>query len=91
MLFEWNDAKSEQTRLERGFGFEDAIRIFEGPTIEWCDARSDWGEVRVVAVGDLSGRLLAVVYTDRAEVRRIISARVARKKERERWQLFAAP
>ncbi|MDR3497125.1 MAG: BrnT family toxin [Ancalomicrobiaceae bacterium] len=91
MEFEWDDAKSDRTRQERGFGFDDAALIFEGPVIEWRDERQQWGEVRMVAVGELSGRLITVVYTDRAEARRIISARVARKKEREKWQLSVAP
>ncbi|MGI4797204.1 MAG: hypothetical protein ACRYG8_24755 [Janthinobacterium lividum] len=31
------------------------------------------------------GQLMAVVYTDRGEVRRIISARLASKRERAEW------
>ncbi|MCC7048891.1 MAG: BrnT family toxin [Alphaproteobacteria bacterium] len=91
MLFEWDEAKSERNRSERGFGFDFAALIFEGPVVEWCDLRAAWGEVRVVAVGSVEGNLLAVVYTDRGEVRRIISARKARRKERELWRSLASP
>ena len=89
MLFEWDDAKSERTRRERGFGFDDAALVFAGPVLEWCDVREAWGEVRIVAVGEADGAVLAVVYTERGNVRRIISARPARRKERKAWQWFA--
>jgi uncharacterized DUF497 family protein len=91
MLFEWDDAKSEKNRRERGFGFDFAALIFEGPVIEWCDVREVWGEPRIVAVGQVEGIILAVVYTDRGDTRRIISARRARKKEGKLWQSFANP
>ncbi len=86
MDFAWDSAKSQRNFEERGFGFDAAALIFDGPVIEWCDVRDTWGEARVVAVGAVEGVLLAVVYTDRGDVRRIISARRARKKEIELWQ-----
>lgn len=91
MLFEWDEAKSERNRRERGFGFDFAALVFEGPVIEWCDVRDDWGEVRIVAVGAADGQVLAVVYTERGGVRRIISARAARRRERALWRSFASP
>jgi uncharacterized protein len=86
MEFEWDDAKSERNRRERGFGYDTAALIFEGPVIEWCDIRKNWNETRIVAVGSTDGRIVAVIYTDRGDVRRIISARRARKKECQLWQ-----
>ena len=86
MEFEWDEAKSRRNLEDRGFGYDAAALIFEGPVIEWCDVREAWGEARIVAVGSVEGIVLAVVYTDRDNVRRIISARKARKKERELWQ-----
>ena len=86
MEFEWDEAKCEKTRQLRGFGFDVASRIFDGPTIEWCDIREGWGEARVLAIGAVEGLVLAVIYTDRGPVRRIITARLARKKEVEQWR-----
>jgi uncharacterized DUF497 family protein len=86
MDFEWDTAKSSCNFDERGFGFDAAALIFVGPVIEWCDVREVWGEARIVAVGAVEEMILAVVYTDRGDVRRIISARRARKKEIELWQ-----
>jgi uncharacterized DUF497 family protein len=91
VLFEWDEAKSERNRIEQGFGFDAAALVFQGSIVEWCDLRATWGEVRVVAVGSVDGVVLAVVYTDRGEVRRIISARKARRKERELWRSLASP
>jgi hypothetical protein len=91
MHFEWDEAKSEKNRRERGFGFEVAALVFEGAVLEWCDIRDEWGESRVVAIGSAENRILAVIYTDRDGVRRIISARRARDKEEELWRWCARP
>lgn len=88
MEFEWDEQKSERTRRERGFGFAEAVMIFAGPVLEWEDRRQDWGETRILAVGAVGDDVLAVVYTDRGSRRRIISARKARKKERQAWRLY---
>lgn len=45
----------------------------------------------MVALGEAEGIVLAVTYTDRGDVRRIISARLASRKERALWQSFARP
>jgi uncharacterized protein len=42
-------------------------------------------ESRWIAVGEVEGRVLVVVYTWRAETRRIISGRKATKTEREEF------
>ena len=91
MEFEWDEAKSERVRKLRGFGFAEATRIFEGFTLEWSDVREDWGEPRVVAIGEVEGLVLTVIYTDRGPVRRIVTARIARRKEREAWQSCVRP
>lgn len=91
MDFEWDDAKSAKNRRERGFGFDWAALIFERPVIEWSDVREAWGEGRVVAVGSVEGVIIAVIYTDRDDVRRIISARRARRKEEELWRWCVNP
>jgi uncharacterized protein len=88
MIFEWDDAKSRRNLLERGFGFDHAATIFIGPTLEAQDSRRDYGEIRVHAIGCAGADVLSVVYSDRGELRRIISARLANRKERKLWQSF---
>ena len=87
--FSWDGRKSSRNLRERGFDFEFATLIFEGPTLEREDTRRDYGERRVVAIGIAEGVALTVVYTDRTEagevVRRLISARVSDRHERQAY------
>jgi len=87
--FSWDLRKSAENLLARGFDFEFATLAFEGPTLERQDQRRDYGEQRVVAIGLAEGIALTVVYTDRAEagvvVRRIISARMSNRRERQAY------
>ena len=87
MEFVWDPAKSEANFRLRGFDFAFATLIFDGPTLEVQDARRDYGERRMVAVGLADGLHLTVVYTDRRQPkgqvqRRIISARRSNRRER---------
>jgi hypothetical protein len=73
----------------RGFDFEFATLVFEGPTLGRADQRRDYGEKRFIAIGLAQGIALTVVYTDRVEsgvvVRRIISARLSNRRERQAY------
>ena len=91
MTFEWDPAKSNANLTDRGFDFEFATQVFEGPTLEVEDRRQDYGEVRVAAIGLAQGIALTVIYTDRKDeagdlVRRIISARRSSQREREAYR-----
>ncbi|MBB5696040.1 BrnT family toxin [Muricoccus pecuniae] len=86
MEFEWDSDKNDETLQKRGFDFVFAALIFGGETIEAEDARRDYGETRMRALGEAEGSILVVVYTDREDARRIISARAASRKERRQWQ-----
>jgi uncharacterized DUF497 family protein len=90
VLFEWDDEKSQHNLDHRGFDFAVAARIFEGDTIEREDSRRDYGEQRVIAIGQVEGVTLTVVYTQRAAVRRIISARRANRRERHAYDQATA-
>jgi uncharacterized DUF497 family protein len=88
--FIWDPEKSERNLSERGFDFAFATLAFSGPTLERIDTRQDYGEVRRIALGLADGIPLTVVFTDRAEagevVRRIISARVSSRRERQAYR-----
>ncbi len=62
-MFEWDETKSRRNLRERGFDFEFAARIFEGDLLEYEDRRRDYGERRIVAIGEVDGEILFVVYT----------------------------
>ncbi len=89
MQFEWDQAKSDRNLLERGFGFDFAALIFEGPVPERVDGRKDYSELRIRALGAVGEAVLLLVYTDRDDARRNISARRANLKERKEWRSFA--
>ena len=91
MEFAWDEDKHHRKLRERGFGFDFAALIFAGPVIEKRDTRKEYGELRMLALGEVEGIVLAVITTDREDVRRIISARRASQKERAEWQSFARP
>jgi uncharacterized protein len=86
--FEWDEQKSASTFDNRGFDFAWASRIFDGPVLESIDARNEYGEIRIQAIGATGEDILFVVYTDRDHVRRVVSARRADKRERELWLSF---
>ena len=82
--------RSDHNLRERGFDFEFATQIVDGPTLERADTRRDYGEHRTIALGLAQDIPLTVVYTDRAEAggavsRRIISARKSHRRERQTY------
>ncbi len=86
MDFEWDRAKSERNKRERGLLFELGVLLFDSPVIERVDERRNYGEIRVRALGVVGGVTLHCVYTQRGEVRRIISLRYANRKERDAYR-----
>lgn len=74
MDFEWDESKRLANVAKHGIDFSDAVQIFEGIFVEAEDRRHNYGEVRILASGELNGRVIRVVYTWRGNRRRIISA-----------------
>ncbi|WP_370655502.1 BrnT family toxin [Candidatus Binatus sp.] len=90
MPFEWDEAKDRTNLAKHGIDFDEAIHIFDGPVLEIVDARRDYGETRILAIGLASGREISLVYTWRGPNRRIITARRAHAIERRAYrQAFA--
>ncbi len=82
--FEWDETKRERVLAERGLDFRDAARIFTAPTVIAPSHRE--GERRWIAIGMLDGIEIAVIFTIRGEACRIITARRARRHERETYR-----
>jgi uncharacterized DUF497 family protein len=81
--FEWDDAKAATNFRKHGVTFEQAAYAFRDPfAVEWIDARAPYG-ARVVLLGMSGDQILSVVYTERGERLRIISARRATKYEKD--------
>ena len=83
MQFEWDERKRTANLAKHGIDFDKAKRKVQAQIIEREDERRDHGEKRVVAYGEVTGVVLCVIYTRQDGVRRIISARRARRDERK--------
>ncbi len=86
MEFEWNRNKAASNFRTHGVRFEYATRVFDDPfRIEREDDSENYGEQRFQVIGMVESHLLFVVYTDRNDVIRIISARKATSHERRQY------
>lgn len=84
--FEWDDAKAAANFRKHGVTFEQAVYAFRDPfAVEWIDTRAAYDEERVILLGLSGGQILSVVYTERGERLRIISARRATKYEKDHY------
>lgn len=86
MLFEWDADKNEASLVKHGISFVAAANVFDDPRhIELDSTRPEHGELCGKTIGMVGSKLFAVVYTDRGDVRRIISARSARANEQREY------
>jgi len=84
--FEWSAAKAESNLVKHGISFEAARCVFDDVfAFERCDFDSAPGEIRYVITGVVNDVFLTVVYMERGDRTRIISARRATKHEREEY------
>jgi uncharacterized DUF497 family protein len=92
--FEWDPAKARSNERKHGVGFEIALHVFEDPNALVEQDRIEGGEQRWQTLGLVGGVLLLLVahtvrFEDEDEVDevvRIISARRADRKERQRYE-----
>ena len=85
MHIEYDDAKRAKTLQEHGLDFVDAVQVFAGATLDMQDERAEYGEMRMITMGLLNGRVVVLVWTPRGEARRIISMRFANERERKQF------
>lgn len=84
-MFEWSDDKRLSNLEKHGIDFIDAKEIWQGPVMEFPSSQSGHDEERIIAIGQIEDRNIAVIYTKRGDNRRLISARKARKNEQENY------
>ena len=75
MKLTWDPPKRQKTLEERGLDFADAAAVFQGPHFDVIDDSQDYGELRILTYGELDGRSITIVWTQRGNTRRIISMR----------------
>ena len=84
-IVEWDDRKAEINKKKHKVNFETAAKVFlDDNRIDDFDEFHSDDEDRVKTIG-MVGKILAVVYTERQEKYRLISARLADRDEKEKY------
>ena len=84
-LFEWDTDKALSNLKKHGVDFDDAAMVFGDPNrIEEFDALHSVDEDRYVTIG-MVNTILFVVFTERDDKTRLISARKATAREKRRY------
>ncbi|MCI9044730.1 MAG: BrnT family toxin [Peptococcaceae bacterium] len=82
LKFEWDENKNISNQKKHGISFETATYVFrDSYYMEIYDFEHSINEDRYIAIG-MVGDLLFVVFTEREDYIRIISARSATRSER---------
>ena len=77
MKFEWDENKNIINKEKHKISFETAAHVFDDPNyIEMFDFEHSVDEDRYIAIGKV-GDVLFVVFTEKKETIRMISARLA--------------
>ena len=83
--FIWDEEKNKINKKKHGISFKLAARVFlDKNRIDDLDELHSDFEERIKTVGRING-ILAVIYTERGEKNRIISARNATKREEAQY------
>jgi len=91
MRCEWDPAKDAANRAKHGLSFEEASELFKTDTdyLEIYDEEHSDEEDRFIAIGPIRRGVIVVAYTERDDnVVRIVSARMATSRERQRLEEF---
>ena len=88
MLFEWDDNKEKINIAKHGIDFSTAAHVFQDEnTIDFFDDARSAYEHRYINIGQINGVtiIVMVVYTERENAIRLISARKATNLERRMY------
>ena len=88
LTFEWNAAKAALNLAKHGVSFEEAATLFGDPlSVTIFDPAHSQSEKRFIILGcSHLDKLLVVVHTERGDNIRIISARLASRRERKCYE-----
>ena len=86
--FEWDDNKNDINKKKHGISFETAAAVFgDDNRLEIPDEMHSIDEERYKVIGYI-GKYLVVIYTERGQRIRLISARLATARERRLYDHF---
>lgn len=87
MRFTYDPGKAAANLKKHGVSLADAAGVFEDPLAITVEDPEAEGEHRYIAIGlGSAGELLVVVYAERGDDYRLISARPATRKERKNYE-----
>jgi uncharacterized DUF497 family protein len=78
-------AKRRSNKRRHKIDLAECEAVFDAPMLTREDANLSYGEQRLVSLGWLQGRVVVLVWTDRAEGSRLISCREAKPHEQEAY------
>ena len=85
LIIEWDDNKAAINKRKHGISFEKAAEIFlDEFLIDDYDEEHSYDEDRIKIIG-MVDKILVVIYTERGERYRLISARLANKREVKKY------
>jgi len=84
-VYEWDETKRLINIEKHAIDFLDLYAVWKGPVLETRSPQTNHREDRWIAIGLLDGQHTTIVYTWRNCNKRLISARRARKNERENY------
>ena len=86
MRYTWDEAKREKTLRERGIDFADAHLVYENPNkITFASPRNDESRKLDIAMVEVFGVVLVLVYLEQEDAVRVISFRRASRFERRQY------
>ncbi|MBR4383516.1 MAG: BrnT family toxin [Selenomonadaceae bacterium] len=84
-IVEWDDAKAAINKKKHNVTFEMAALVFLDEFLIDCyDENHSDDEDRIKVIGKVA-KILVVIYTERGEKYRLISARLANKREEDEY------
>ncbi|MEH2443090.1 BrnT family toxin [Nostoc sp.] len=88
MEFEWDKSKATANLTKHGVSFEEAKTVFDNVlAVIFDDQAHSVGEKREIIIGhSRNNRLLLISFTERSNTIRIISARLATRRECEDYE-----
>lgn len=84
---DWDEKKNRTNQVKHGWDFREAARVFRDPlAVEIEDRTVDYGEARYKVTGYAGDKMVTVVYADRDDVYRLISAYNPSPQERRDYE-----
>ncbi len=77
MRYTWDEHKRQANLEKHGLDFADAHKVFSGHLVLFGDNRRDYGEQRMIAIGQLEILVVLIVHVESDDKIRIISMRKA--------------